>query len=155
MRAGSAEASYTPCPRRPHSPWQGCGAGSSRCGERRAGSFVRDRGMTASPRSAADRACARASVVACRSVVAMPLCSYVRSKKGRGIGRDAPGPERLAGNPAERFTPWRAWGGSLPNLGCTWLEVAIGVYRLVVALEGESRLPGWFAGVPVGNSDLA
>jgi hypothetical protein len=29
------------------------------------------------------------------------------------------------------------------------------VYRHVLTLEGESRLPGWFVGDPVGNSGLA
>jgi hypothetical protein len=35
------------------------------------------------------------------------------------------------------------------------LKVAKEVYRLVLTLQGEWSLPGWFAGDSVGNSDLA
>ncbi len=116
-------------------------------GERRAGSFVRDRGMTASPRSAADRACATASVVACRSVVAMALCSYVCSRKGRAGARDAPG--RGAGRrKCRNASPLAALGEELsallPRLG---RKASKGVYRLVITLEGESGLPGGSPGI--------
>jgi hypothetical protein len=58
----------------------------------------------------------------------------------------------------ERFLSWGVRGcprASCPIRRDLGFLVMKRVYRHVLTLEGESRLPGWFAGDPVGNSGLA
>ena len=59
---------------------------------------------------------------------------FEKRKGGRRRLADAGG---LAGNLAERFAPWGAWGeGVRTALKCGFREVK-GVYRLVITLQGE------------------
>jgi hypothetical protein len=43
----------------------------------------------------------------------------------------------LAGNLAERFAPWGAWGEGVPTALKCGFEAVKGVYRLVITLQGE------------------
>src|SRR3989442_6618927 len=76
-------------------------------------------------------------------------------EKGKGSRVRRAGARRLAGKVLGLYTPCAAWRGGAGTVLIWGLGVARGVYRLVVALEEESRVPEWFAGDSVGNSDLA
>ncbi|GHH05976.1 hypothetical protein GCM10018780_38260 [Streptomyces lanatus] len=83
-------------------------------------------------------------------------------EKGKGDWPRPAGDSPVRGDwPEQRrnlspLVPLEPLVAELSRTALPWgLEVAKGVYRLVITLEGESGLPGWFAGDSVGNSDLA